>query len=234
MKNGIMLELDCFEWAQVYLAQHGETEPETMACISSILKPGDTFLDVGAHIGYVSLVGRKAVGDDGLVIAIEPQPYNCERILKNWEINGFKNLQLHVAAAGPSSGFVKLPQQAATDKARLSLQVKMHDALDLTFNVPIMPLAHVLTEHGVERLKLMKIDVEGYEISALQGLERLINIVENIIFEALASDAEDKSRTLEVCHWLRSHGYSLKTVDGQSWNGGFPVLDGNLWAAKEK
>ena len=229
MTSGLLLELDVHEWAQLHLAEHGVTEPETMALLERLLKPGDSCIDVGAHVGFVTLVARQAVGAEGCVIAVEPQPYNCERILRNWEINGFTNLQLHVAAAGPNQGFVKLFQQAATDKSRLSLALPMPDALALEFEVPMITVGDLITKYGLASVQVLKIDVEGFELGVLEGLADGAGVVRNIIFEALSPTGTGGDAASE---WLTERGFSLRTVTGEPWDGAYPVRESNLWATR--
>ncbi len=232
VQGGLKMELDCNEWAQLYLAQHGVAEPITMDRVRETLKPGDTFMDVGAHVGFVSLVARQCVGDKGVVIAVEPQPYNCERILRNWELNGYSNLRLHVAAAGPEARMITLPQQAATDKSRLSLNLTMPDALELSFQVPLITLSSLVEQHQVTRIKLLKIDVEGFELSVLQGMEKDLDRVDNIIFESLDGDSAGLGRTREVCHWLIERGFTIYSVDLKPWVDGMELKESNLIAQR--
>lgn len=95
IKSGFYMYLDPLEWMQITLLSGQTTEPQTMRLFERLLKPGDVYLDVGAHVGFHTLVGA-----EGRVIAIEPQPYNCDRILRNWHLNGYENLFLYVAVAG--------------------------------------------------------------------------------------------------------------------------------------
>jgi ubiquinone/menaquinone biosynthesis C-methylase UbiE len=88
---GVLMDLDPNEWIQNQLRRNKTSEPHTVARIQSILKPGDTYVDVGCHVGYLTLVARRAIGPSGLVLAIDPQPYNCAKVLHNWVLNGFEN-----------------------------------------------------------------------------------------------------------------------------------------------
>jgi hypothetical protein len=90
--GGLLMELDCAEWTQLQLLRGHWLEPQTLACYEKLLRPGDVFIDVGAHVGFHALVGRSVVGATGLVIAVEPQPYNSFKILRNFRANGFSNL----------------------------------------------------------------------------------------------------------------------------------------------
>lgn len=236
LQNAFRMELDPFEWTQLTLAGGEFTEPQTVELFRKLLSPGDVFVDVGAHVGTMGLVARDRIGPQGRVIAIEPQPYNCQRILRNWELNGFDNLVLLVAAAGASDGTVSLPQQAATDKSRLSLALPMPDALRLTFTVPILSLATALRQNAVQRVRLLKIDVEGYELEVLRGLEGAVELVENLVLEVLPSDTAtgggDSSLIDGLVGWCARHHFELLTVLGKSWDGRLPVPEANLWARK--
>jgi FkbM family methyltransferase len=230
MRDGFVMELDLFEWAQLELAREGHTEPLTMALLHDLLRPGDTFVDVGAHVGFVSLVARTLVGDRGRVVAVEPQPYNCERMLRNWELNQYSNLNLHVAAAGSHMGVVKLPQQAASDKSKLSLALPMSDALALEYEVPIVTLHHLIQRLDTECVRTLKIDVEGFELDVLQGLGESVACVQNIVLEVLNPETVGGDHAL--LRWLQGQGYQLRTMTGDAWNGSARLPENNLWASR--
>ncbi len=110
------MELDPTEWTQVTLMTTRIIEPITSHLIQQLLPNGGTFVDVGAHVGFHTINAAKSVGNQGTVVAIDPQPYNCERLLRNCFINDIGNVTVHVAAVGSQDGFVVLRNQPATDK----------------------------------------------------------------------------------------------------------------------
>src|SRR4051812_9900321 len=87
--DGFWMQLDPVEWMQIELIKGSPAEPKTCALYSKLLSTGGTFIDVGAHVGFHSMTARRLVGKTGLVIAIDPQPYNCDRMLTNFGANGF-------------------------------------------------------------------------------------------------------------------------------------------------
>src|ERR1700730_18322195 len=87
--HGLRMELDPLEWTQSDLIKNGSLEPLTSALYGKLLRAGDTYVDVGAHIGFHTLVARHYVGQSGRLIAVEPQPYNCQKLLANWRANDF-------------------------------------------------------------------------------------------------------------------------------------------------
>lgn len=232
MKPGFEMELDCNEWIQLQLAIDGEVEEDLVSKLNSLLQNGGVFIDVGAHVGFTSLVARQLVGSQGTIVALEPQPYNCERILRNWELNRFNNLHLLVAAAGDRDGFVRLPQQASTDKARLSLAIKMADALDLDFIVPIRQLDSLPEVSNLKSIDVIKIDVEGYEIQVLQGASQILEKTKHVIFESLWDTEENQLLSRNVCLYLQERGFKVACFDGESWTGAQSRNEPNLIASK--
>ena len=101
--EGLRMQLDDQEWLQIGLLAGEEQEPRTIALQKRLLRPGDTSIDVGAHVGFHALVAARCVGPSGQVIAIDPQPYNADRILTNSALNGLDNILVVVAAVGASA-----------------------------------------------------------------------------------------------------------------------------------
>src|SRR5258708_18307678 len=138
--QGFKMQLDPMEWIQTDILSKGEFEPKTSALFHKLLKAGDTYVDVGAHVGYHSLLARQLIGPDGHVLAVEPQPYNANKILVNSAINGFSNILVVVGAVGEVDGIARLHDQAATDKSRLTLEDHwVNDGIAI-FEVPVWSL----------------------------------------------------------------------------------------------
>jgi FkbM family methyltransferase len=120
---------------------------------------GGTFLDVGANIGYYSLVA--VAGGASRALAIEPLPTAFERMLFNIRANGLEGRVIGIQAAlGPERGTITVNQRAG-DLASSSIvktELPGHGV-----QVPMLPLADALTENGFSRVDAMKIDVEGVE-----------------------------------------------------------------------
>src|SRR5205085_7007061 len=115
--DGLKMELDPAEWTQMQLLKGNWLEPRTLELYARLLQPGDVFVDVGAHVGFHSLVARQLVGPSGLVIAIAPQPYNAQKILANWRANRFTHSKLVLTAGCGQDGWVELYGQLTTDRS---------------------------------------------------------------------------------------------------------------------
>lgn len=144
--------------------------------IKENLREGDVILDVGAHIGYYSLIAASIVGEKGKVYAFEPEPRNYKLLEKNIRENGYKN--------------VVLINKAVTDKKkRISLFIndkntgdhRIYDSGDRRKKIPIDAIS--LDEYfgGKDRkLNLIKLDIQGAEFFALKGARRLLRDSKNI------------------------------------------------------
>lgn len=224
------MELDPQEWLQIHLMAGDLPEPATTALFRSLLRPGDACIDVGAHVGFLTLAAAQVVGRTGRVIAIEPQPYNCERILINSQANGLENIVVVMAAAGEEDGFVRLHNQKRNDKARLTLSGGGVSNVATLFEVPVVRIDTVAARHGLDRIRLLKIDVEGFEREVFAGARETLALTDNVVFECLPE--MDPVVVQVLVDTLIASGFSLHQVDGTPWSPGGPLFEYNVWAAR--
>jgi FkbM family methyltransferase len=228
--HNIQFEPDAFEWAQSDLLRDGCLEPLTTSLYAKLLRPGDTYIDVGAHVGFHTLLARHLIGEQGRVIAVEPQPYNCSKILDNWRANDFANLFLYVAACGDEEERVTLQPPSRSDTSRLSLVGPSANDGAQKFEVPLRRLDNILRERGVKRVPLLKIDVEGFELKVINGISDRLPDVDHLIIELLDAGPNPSDNTITVIGNLRGAGFQLSTVTGQEWDGESRLPENNLLA----
>jgi FkbM family methyltransferase len=228
--GGLRMELDPAEWTQMQLIKRNWLEPRTLALYQKLLRPGDVFVDIGAHVGFHSLVARQLVGPTGLVIGIEPQPYNAHKILANWRANNFTNLKLVIAAAGAENRSVTLSDQVLIDRSLLTLLECGGKNEAQKFEVPLVRLDSLFQRHRIKDVKLLKIDVEGYEFEVVMGAGERLPDMKNIILEILDTTTRDRIEALTEL--LRSNGFELLTIDGAPWKGSGDIPERNLWARR--
>ena len=227
----LRIEIDPWEWAQIDILKNGHTEPETLRLFGEILRPGDVYYDVGAHIGFHALVARHFVGPMGKVVALEPQPYNCARILRNAAVNDFNNIVVVVGVVGDGSGSVLLYDQGIRDKARFSMALESMNDQSQQYQVPMSRLENLMEDRDDKNVRLLKIDVEGYESTVIDGVGLHLSRVENIILEILP-ECMTNEKTESMLNCLIEREYSLRNVRGAPWKQGTPLLENNLWAAR--
>lgn len=145
-------------------------EPYVESALRELLVPGATFVDVGANIGYFTALGAHLVGPSGRVVAWEPVDRNVQLIYATaWE-NGFENVTVFPFAAASESKLVAMAAQG------LSSNAGVIDRGMGQLRTKIVAQAQRLDDclSGLERLDVIKFDVEGYELHAWRGAERLI------------------------------------------------------------
>lgn len=229
LPNGLIMDVDAAEWGQLALLTAGANEPATLRLFERLLVPGDVVFDIGAHVGHHALVAARTVGETGKVFAFDPQPYNADRICRNAELNGVSNIVVVCAAAGERDGFLRVPFQSARDRSRLSLVEKGPNDLATRIEVPVRRLDTFISEHALGEGKLLKIDVEGYELEVIRGLGDRITSFTNIVFEVL--DDADVDNTRCIVDILTAARFSLRDIQGNAWMPGRPLLERNVWAA---
>jgi FkbM family methyltransferase len=132
----------------------------------ALLSPGGTFLDVGAHAGYFSLLASDRVGPAGRVYAVEPNPGTFAALRTHLSANRIGNV--HAVMCGLADRPGSIPLHAPP--SRLDYNATVLPRADWTrVDVPARTLDDCVREWGIDRIDLMKIDVEGAEPLVLAG-----------------------------------------------------------------
>jgi FkbM family methyltransferase len=169
---GMKMKGDAKDIIQQYIYYFGVWEPHITAWVSRRLAPGDTFVDVGANIGYYSLLASRLVGDTGTVVAIEASRRTFDDLLMNLELNGISNVRAVNAAASESEGTAKI-YRGHEHNTGLSTTLERR-GFDLECEVQAAPLSAILKPKELQGARLVKIDVEGAEWSVVAGMGSLI------------------------------------------------------------
>lgn len=167
--GGRML-VDVADFIGTRIYHFGVWEPHLSALIGSRLKAGDVFCDVGANIGYYTVLAAPIVGDTGKVVAIEPSPATHEILAKNVKLNKASNVRMVRAAVSDRPGTLTLFQAPQTDFNRGVATTVASRGFIPEGEVPALPLASILLPEERQRLRLIKIDVEGAEGPILRNL----------------------------------------------------------------
>jgi FkbM family methyltransferase len=136
--------------------------------LPALLAPGGTFIDIGANVGYFSLLAAGLVGRGGTVIAVEPIPRTFDLLRTNIALNGFSQVRAERVAVGAASGVMELslpPAQAHQDYLVTGVPMPGWS----TLAVPCTTLDAAFATWGVARVDLLKLDIEGGEPQAIRG-----------------------------------------------------------------
>lgn len=190
----------------------GIYEPITVRHFREIIKPGDTVLDIGAHIGYYTLMSADLVGKRGKVYAFEPNTDNLTLLNKNIKANRYKNVVLVDKAVAKS-----------TKKARLfinPISTGMHSLIDIDNNGKSTMVETVSLDNFFgkkpPKISVIKIDIEGGEYAAFEGMIKLLKESKKLtIFTEYSPFAIKKSGRSPrgFLNYLKSCGFALYGID---------------------
>lgn len=158
-------------------------ETAVTAVVKKVLSAGMSFVDIGANIGYFSLLASQLVGDGGKVFAIEPYPYNLKLLNLNLMLNGCRNVEVLPFALAEKTGFLNYDDCAGNSGNVYALENSLEAMLDAVL-VYAVRLDAVLTAD--KPVDLIKMDIEGAEYLALQGMQRTIRLDQPIIISELS------------------------------------------------
>ncbi len=203
-----------------WIAYHGTWEPDESAFLRSRLAPGMTLLDIGANVGYFSILGARSVGPTGTVVAIEPEPANYALLCANlWEARA-GNVEPIRAAASSFNG-------------PISLSVSRENCGDHRSFLE-RPLEQVLEVVGVRvdemldrdaRVDVIKIDIQGADHRAVVGMEGLLaRCAPVLLVEFWPRGIEDLGdRPIDVLSYYRSLGLTISLLAAPEIDAGFPM-----------
>ena len=225
-RHGFAMNLDLAQFVDRTIFCTGEWEPLETALISEILRPGDVFVDVGANIGYFTLLASRRVGASGRVIAVEANPRTFKLLDANVRLNSCTNVDLHHVAAGESAGFATMFEREAGNAGGDQVDFATNDTPGA---IPVERLDELL---GAQPVRLIKLDIEGAEAKALSGATGLLERADapDLVFEFtpkfLAGMGDDPRALIGL---LETLGYRLQTIG----NAGRVPADERIYAAEQ-
>lgn len=205
------------------LQKSNSYEIEMTNQITSILTKGDTFVDLGSNEGFFSVVASKCVGGSGQVFSIEPQQRLWGVIMKNIELNHLTNIQIlpYGIGAVPTeimmSLYPSLNSGASSLSKHFNFKISFENIRKKIYGqqkIVVKTLDDVLKDYH-KKIKLLKIDIEGFEFEALKGAKDILEkgIIENLLIEihpeALASLQQSED---EIINYLKLFGYKCHPV----------------------
>ena len=190
-------------------------EPGTRRILTKLLQPGMTFVDIGAHIGLLTLAGARAVGRTGKVLALEPTPAAFDCLSQAILVNGLaETVKARRQAVGESHEQRQFYVRRVLGHSSLTpSDIPGESSID-EIEVEISPLDG-LVEPG-ERIDLVKIDVEGTELAVLAGMKRIIAENPDIGIIAEFGPSHLRAAKIEPEYWFasfRNNGLEPLVID---------------------
>jgi FkbM family methyltransferase len=184
----------------------GSYELEFQKIFAGKIQPGDIVLDVGAHVGYYTLLAARCSGPSGHIHSFEPLPRNVAFLKRHIQINKLTNVTFHQIAVSDRSGSVHFGGGVSSSTGRITLSGDLE--------VEAASLDDLLNTGEINSPSLMKIDVEGAEASVLRGGKQLLNEFRPDIFLAThGSQPHSDCKRL-----LADLGYTFEPINAGSVN----------------
>jgi FkbM family methyltransferase len=191
----------------------------------SLVRKGDTAIDVGANWGMHTLLLSHQVGATGRVIAAEPEPRALDELIWHLEANNCQNVKVHRCAVGDRIGMGRFVAAESAYTGHLATDTPGSTGMP----VHITTIDALVLEERIQRLRLVKVDVEGAESSVLTGSAKTLRDVRPFFVIDLHTPEQD----LTVAKTLREADYELYRLDGsliKHPDQGWPDPDG-VWGS---
>jgi FkbM family methyltransferase len=181
----------------------GSYELEKRARFVRTVARGSVVFDLGANVGYYTLLVSVLAGPEGRVFAVEPLPRNLRFLREHVRLNRAANVTVLDAAVSDRSGTAWFEESDSMSRGHIDSRG--------TIAVRTVALDDLVESGELPRPDLLKIDIEGAEYLALQGFRRTLLAAHPVIFLSTHSTAVHA----ECCQFLQSLGYAIQPIDGK-------------------
>ena len=187
----------------------GEYEQHLTAAFERHCTAGMTVVDVGANVGYYSLLASRLVGPTGKVVALEPNSENCRLLLSSLRLNGITNVELLPVAADVSTGWAYYSTHVGSNGGLI-------DDADLLAHPGVVVPTFRLDDLVAGPVGFLKLDVEGAEGRAVRGAARIVERDRPIVTSELKDEMLRRVSGTTVADYLgyfESLGYSIAALE---------------------
>lgn len=196
-RHGVMVWPRFDQFIGASLREYGEWSEEEITLLTAYISRGDVIVEGGANVGAHTLALARAVGSEGRVLAFEPQSEVCRVLKYNAGINGLDNVVARCCALGIVSGCTSVirPDYSVAQNFGAFTTGQGSETVEMT----------CIDDLCLDRLDLLKLDVQGHELKVLQGAARAIAQFRPVLY--LESDQRELAQTLIA--FVRQIGYQL-------------------------
>ncbi len=206
-RHGFKINANLEDWLGQYVYITGEYEPPTTQLIKRLLPKNGVFLDIGANVGYFSLLACSIVGKGGQVIAFEPIPIARKHLHNNIDLNNGFSIIIENKAVSNNNGLVEIYEGPDSHKGISSIRPISNAKQKI--NVETIRIDDYLSDY--DRLDIVKIDVEGAEALVIEGMKNTITKLRpHIILEATDEFLQSfDSSTTSLSKSIMELGYEM-------------------------
>jgi FkbM family methyltransferase len=212
-------------WLSAEFNRHGGYEPATTAVCQALLRPGMVAIDAGANVGYFTVLFAELVSEQGRVLAFEPALSVYKALQRNVRRNKFDHVQTVHAALSNTTGTLAL--YYSTSDVTHSLRHTTRTT-ELTETVDVSTLDAYVQQFRLQRVDLIKIDVEGADLHVLEGATTtLATFRPYVIVEASEASASFGYGPEALSQFLAQQRYrvlALDQPDPLAWSGDLKTM----------
>jgi FkbM family methyltransferase len=209
LKHAGKLRLYPNDYIDRWLYTGADFEPMVVKTLTRYLTKNDNFLDIGANIGYFTLIASRLIGKGGTVYAFEPTPSTLEKLKANISMNGLANVRVFDKAISNRIGTAtfKTPVGVDINSGRSSFRDIEEEYASL--EVEMITLDSILPE--LKKIKVLKMDIEGAEGLAMEGMVNLLERDRPLIIMELSDDYLKQLRysAESVLNFLKDRSYKI-------------------------
>ncbi len=199
--------------AHAGLIVRGTLEPPVQEALRRLLAPGAVFYDIGANVGFFTILGARLVGPAGRAIAFEPVPACARAVARNIELNAFEHAEIREAAVGAAGGRAQLLVVGEASWSHLA-STGRHADVRAELDVEVVSIDELVGDGAIPPPDAVKIDTEGAELQVIAGMRATIERHH----PAIVCELHDTNA--EFCALMAELGYETTNLDGPA-----PVID---------
>lgn len=208
--HGFDVEHDIRNTAEWSMYIKGDHDRGVQYWINHYLGKGDTAIDIGANVGIFTLQMAELVGPSGRVMAFEPNPHSISVLERNLSINRqTENTEIHGIALGEEDCEMTLSVTGSNQGAATLLRPDA--APEQEVEVPVRNFSRWSTQNGALSAKVVKLDVEGFELSVLKGMTQYLEREDPVLLIEVTPRGRI-AETLEALRLLRQLGFGLREI----------------------
>ncbi len=213
----LMLSLRLHEHMESQIFWYGCYSRDVLITLQKFLKPGMTTIDAGSNIGEISVFLAKHVGPTGKFWAFEPMPGLADRIRQHKSLNDLVQLEVCNAGLGHETSELSIYSSANYHGEFNSGMATLFPSVERNIRIgsaPIVRLDDFIQEQAIQRVDLMKIDIEGAELSMLRGAEETLRRSRPVIILEINEETSESAgySGADLLRYLASFGYVFHRI----------------------
>lgn len=220
LASGARMILHTNDWVAQRIRCEEAFEPAVRREFERVASRKVNVIDIGANIGYYSIIAAGLIGPEKRVFAVEPQTAVAAKLRRNLEMNRLSNVQIEQIALSDTRGHVAF--HVPTDGAEAHGSMRMNGTFEVmeTIEVETQRLDDMMARLGNPEIGLIKLDAEGAELLILHGATGLLSSPHKpvLIFEACEKNCQPFGHCVfDVLRYVHSFGYQVRQLDDSDW-----------------